>query len=142
MQEMNKKLYIGIDPGTTTGYAEIMDGTYIVIRQMNIIQAMDTVRINRSLGFDICLHVENPNMRKYFGNSGREKLQGAGSIKRDYKIWTEFAAEYGLRLFPIAPAQIGSQFDNEAIFHSATGYPKKCGKHARDAAKIIFKFKK
>ena len=136
-------MYIGIDPGVTTGYAEIVDGEYRLIKQFNIIQAMNYIRIMNSLEiWEICLHVENPNLRKFFGNSGKEKYQGAGSIKRDYKIWTEFAAEYGIRLFPIAPMAIGSSFNNEAIFHAATGYKKKCGAHARDAAKIIFKYKK
>lgn len=136
-------MYIGIDPGTMTGIATIIDGKYSQITQTNIIRAMDMVRITHQLEiWDICLHVENPSYRKYFGNTGREKLQGAGSIKRDYKIWTEFAAEYGIRLFPVSPAEIGSTFDNEVVFHAATGYAKKCGKHARDAAKIIYKFKK
>jgi len=136
-------LYIGIDPGTMTGLAEIVDGQYRLITQMNIIRAMNHIRITHELDiWDIKLHAENPNMRSYFGNSGREKLQGAGSIKRDYAIWVEFAKEYNIAIFPIAPAQIGSQFDNVSIFEAATGYTKKCGKHARDAAKIIFKFKK
>lgn len=136
-------MYIGIDPGTMTGIATIIDGKYSQITQTNIIRAMDMVRITHQLEiWDICLHVENPSYRKYFGNTGREKLQGAGSIKRDYKIWVEFAQEYGIRIFPVSPAEIGSQFDNEQVFHAATGYVKKCGKHARDAAKIIYKFKK
>lgn len=136
-------MYIGIDPGTMTGIATIIDGKYSQITQTNIIRAMDMVRITHQLEiWDICLHVENPSYRKYFGSTGREKLQGAGSIKRDYKIWVEFAQEYGIRIFPVSPAEIGSQFDNEVVFHAATGYTKKCGKHARDAAKIIYKFKK
>lgn len=138
-----KVMYIGIDPGVMTGVATIIDGEYSQITQMNIIRAMNMIRITHQLDmYDICLHVENPSFRKYFGQTGREKLQGAGSIKRDYKIWTEFAAEYKISIFPVSPAEIGSQFDNEKVFHAATGYKKKCGKHARDAAKIIYKFKK
>jgi hypothetical protein len=134
-------IYIGIDPGVMTGIAIIIDGAYTLINQKNIIHAMAIVEAY-SKDYDICLHVENPSFRKYFGQTGREKLQGAGSIKRDYKIWTEFAEHHKIRLFPIAPAAIGSQFDNEIIFHTATGWKGKCGKHARDAAKIIYKFKK
>jgi len=100
---------------------------------------MDAVRINKETGFDICLHVENPKKRTYY-KKGAE--QGAGSIKRDYAIWVQFAEKHNIRLLPISPAAIGSNFDNEVIFHAATGWTKKCGKHARDAAKIIFKFKK
>lgn len=141
---MSKRImYIGIDPGVITGYASIVDGKYLNIRQGSIITIMRDITTDLSAGiWDIRLHVENPNMRKYFGDTKRERLQGAGSIKRDYKIWTEFAAEYNIAIFPISPQSVGSNFDNETIFHAATGYPKKCGKHARDAAKIIFKFKK
>lgn len=134
------KRYIGVDPGTTTGLAEIMDGKYHNIAQYNIIQAMEYIRYLHKLEiYDIHLHVENPNKRTYYKPG---TAQGAGSIKRDYKIWTEFAQHHNIKLFPISPAAIGSDFDNEQIFHAATGYSKKCGKHARDAAKIIFKFKK
>jgi hypothetical protein len=134
-------IYIGIDPGVITGVAIIINGKYSIIKQMNIIKAMDLIS-SYIVDYDICLHVENPTFRKYFGNTGREKLQGAGSIKRDYKIWTEYAEHHKIRLFPIAPAAIGSDFDNENIFHATTGWTSKCGKHARDAAKIVFKFKK
>lgn len=138
---MSKKvMYIGIDPGVMTGVATIIDGEYSQITQMNIIRAMDMIRITHQLEmWDICLHVENPNKKTYYKPG---TMQGAGSVKRDYKIWMEFAAEYGIRLFPVTPAEVGSKFNNEAIFHAATGYKKKCGKHARDAAKIIYKFKK
>jgi len=133
-------LYIGIDPGTMTGLAEIVDGQYRLITQMNIIRAMNHIRITHELDiWDIKLHVENPHKRTYY-KKGTE--QGAGSIKRDYAIWVDFAIEHNIPLFPISPAEIGSSFNNEKVFHSATGYTKKCGKHARDAAKIIFKFKK
>ncbi|MFZ1751447.1 MAG: hypothetical protein WAU01_14705 [Saprospiraceae bacterium] len=133
---------IGIDPGVMTGVAIIQNGDYVLIAQYNIIYTMRMILAFHKEGIPITLHVENPNLRKYFGLSGREKLQGAGSIKRDYKIWTEFAKEYNIDLVPVAPAELGSHFDNEAIFHAATGYKNKCGIHARDAAMIIFKFKK
>jgi hypothetical protein len=42
----------------------------------------------------------------------------------------------------VSPQSIGSQFDNVDIFLVATEYHKKVGKHGRDAAKIIFRFKK
>lgn len=141
---MRQTIYIGIDPGTTTGVAVIVNGQYEDIVQCNIIKAMEKVKYwcQSPESYDICIHIENPSYRKYFGQTSRERLQGAGSIKRDYKIWSEFAEHHKLRLFPVSPASIGSTFDNEAVFKAATGYKKKCGIHARDAAKIIFKFKK
>lgn len=139
-----KIMYVGIDPGVSTGVAAIVDGEYTHIHTYDIIEAMDWIRIHHGLDtWEILLHVENPSFRRYFGQSGREKLQGAGSIKRDYSIWVTFAEHLRIRIFPIAPAEIGSDFDNVAIFRAATGYAGRTpSKHARDAAKIILKFKK
>ena len=45
MPAIKPTLYIGIDPGTMTGLAEIIDGQYRLITQMNIIRAMNHIRI-------------------------------------------------------------------------------------------------
>ena len=47
---MSKKvMYIGIDPGVMTGVATIIDGEYSHITQMNIIRAMNMIRITHQL---------------------------------------------------------------------------------------------
>lgn len=136
-----KKINIGIDPGTNTGIAIVEDGILTMVKTLGITQAMKAISIMRMNRFDtITLHVENPNMRKFFGKTGREKLQGAGSIKRDYAIWEEFAKEEGITLVPVSPASIGSQFDNEAVFKAATGWTARTSKHGRDAVKIVYKY--
>lgn len=136
-----KKIDIGIDPGTHTGMAVVEDGILTMVKTLGITQAMKWIRIMRENRYDhITLHIENPNLRKFFGKTGREKLQGAGSIKRDYSIWEEFAKEEGITLVPVPPASIGSQFDNEAVFKAATGWTARTSKHGRDAVKIVIKF--
>jgi hypothetical protein len=137
--EQPTTIYIGIDPGVMTGYAEIIDGKYVTITQSDILTCINKVITRQSEGYDICLHVENPNQRTFY-KKGAD--QGAGSIKRDYTIWKDAAEKHKIRFFPITPASIGSSFNNITVFHAATGWSKKAGKHARDAAKIIFKFKK
>jgi len=133
--------HIGIDPGVNTGIAIVKDGELIEVATCNIIAAMKKIMILR---LDECkiitIHVENPNFRKYFGKSGPEMYQGAGSIKRDYSIWQSFCDEYPMEMVPVPPAAVGSQFDNVKIFEAATGWKGRTSKHARDAAKIVFKF--
>lgn len=138
---MRNTFEIGIDPGTKTGIAIVQNGTLIAVETVSIIKAMDTIRHILSVGVtEIRVHVENPNFRKYFGQSGSEKYQGAGSIKRDFAIWTEFVQSIGIEMVPVPPASIGSQFDNVAVFQAATGWKGRTTKHARDAVKIVYKF--
>jgi hypothetical protein len=132
---------IGIDPGTKTGIAVIKDGIYTDIKTMSIFEAIFYIN-DISVNEQIEVYIENPNLRKYFGNSGREVLQGAGSIKRDYAIWVEFFNKMKIKFYPVSPLSVGSQFDNLTIFKAATGWEKITSTHARDAAKIIFKFYK
>jgi hypothetical protein len=44
-----------------------------------------------------------------------------------------------MEMVPVPPAAIGSQFDNVKVFEAATGWKGRTSKHARDAAKIVFK---
>lgn len=138
------EIHIGIDPGTKTGLAIVKNGELVEVKTCTIVQAMTTIKIlwlERETNH-ITLHVENPNLRKHFGNTGREKLQGAGSIKRDFAIWEEFSKEYGIKMHGIAPRQIGSDFDNEIVFQLATGWKSRTSNHARDAVKIVFRYLK
>jgi hypothetical protein len=138
---MLNRYEIGIDPGTKTGISIVENGVLISVQTCGIIKAMAIIRdIFESGNRNFALHVENPNFRKHFGQTGREKLQGAGSIKRDFAIWQEFADSLGIPLHPVAPAAIGSQFDNVAVFQAATGWKGVTSQHARDAVKIVFKF--
>lgn len=130
---------IGIDPGTKTGIAVIKDGIYTEIKTMSIIEAIFFIN-DLYVTDEIEVYIENPNLRKYFGNSGREVLQGAGSIKRDYAIWGDYFTKMKIKFTPVSPQSVGSQFDNITIFKAATGWKKRTSTHARDAAKIIFKF--
>ena len=139
---MQNKFEIGIDPGTKTGVAVVHNGELIAVETCGIIAAMDVIRDIVNIGADVTVHVENPNFRKYFGKSGSEKYQGAGSIKRDFAIWTEFVQSIGVELVPVPPASIGSQFDNVAVFQAATGWKGRTSKHGRDAVKMVYKYMK
>ncbi len=134
-------IYIGIDPGVKTGFALIDDGKYKNISTYSILEAIGVINhVALTCPSDtIILYVENPNLRIYFGDSSREVLQGAGSIKRDYSIWKEFAKENELQMIDVHPKNVGSIFDNVTVFKSATGWKDRTSQHARDAARMIFK---
>lgn len=136
-------IHIGIDPGTKTGIAIMLDGKYEIIKTCTILEAIQT--IGRFCLHDCEIHIENPNLRNTFkdGKEMTAKAQGAGSVKRDYAIWKEFCSMYPrVKMVPVHPKTVGSTFNNEKIFKAATGWQKQTSIHARDAAKMIFKFMK
>jgi hypothetical protein len=131
---------IGIDPGVNTGIAIVQNGYYVSIQTMSItksIKIIDNILLD---GQNVELYVEDPNLRKWYGNNANLKKQGAGSVKRDYSIWKTYCKENNINLHPVHPKDVGSLFDNEVLFKSATKWTKKCSIHARDAARIVYKF--
>lgn len=82
--EINKtklQIVVGIDCGVNTGVAvwDAFSKKLVIVETMKIHQAYELIK---ELQPDL-VRVEDARKRKWFGNSSREKLQGAGSIKRD-----------------------------------------------------------
>lgn len=139
---VDKMVYIGIDPGVKTGLAVIKNGLYFSIKTLPILRAVELVNfyINENGRDFVKVYIEDPNKRKYFGRTDRERLQGAGSIKRDFKIWMENFDEFSqLQVECLSPKQVGSLFDNVKVFKDATKWTNRTSKHARDAARMIYK---
>ena len=80
---------------------------------------------------------EDARLRQWYGDKGREALQGAGSIKRDCGIWEEFCAMHGIPHRAIKPAKGATKWDAER-FKKMTGWPGRTNEHARDAALLVF----
>ena len=133
---------IGIDPGVNTGIAIVESGTYVLIQTLSITMAMNYINTLLYDGNNIEIYIEDPNLRKWYGNNSGLKKQGAGSIKRDYSIWKIYCKENNIKIHPIHPKDVGSLFDNDILFKSATKWLKKCSIHARDAARMVYKFVK
>lgn len=135
---------IGIDPGTNTGIAVWRTDKQCLcsVETMGITEAMDKVRLinHEHRGeLSILVRIENPNLRKWFGKSGREVLQGAGSIKRDFAIWVEFFGRNGIPYEEVAPRNIKTKVSAE-YFKKLTGWEGRTSSHARDAAMMVFKY--
>ena len=136
-------IHIGIDTGTHTGFA-VWDSEkrkFLEIGTLTITQAMERVLIYRNIaleaGHEIELHIEDARLRKWYGNSGREKLQGAGAVKRDAHIWADWCWENEINYRMVAPKDNITKMD-AAPFKRLTGWNKTTSKHGRDAAMMVF----
>lgn len=136
---MKAEYYIGIDTGVNTGFAvwDTRQRILMEVSTMTITQAMERVReIVVRLG-PVHLFIEDARLRKWFGNAGREQLQGAGSIKRDAAIWEQFCLENGYAYTLVPPKNNATKMSAEA-FSNLTSWTGRTSEHARDAAMMIF----
>ncbi len=136
-------IVIGIDVGTKTGYAVWNKDTqgFEEIQTLKIHQALDSVlEYHKLYGDKLYVRFEDARLRKWFGNSGREKLQGAGSIKRDSVIWEDFLKDNLINYEAVAPKNNSTKLSKEQ-FEKITKYKGRTSEHARDAAMLVFKYK-
>lgn len=134
------RYYIGIDSGTTTGYSiwDSKERRLLLVDSMKIHVAMANIQmLEREYLDQTLIRVEDARLRTWFGNSGREKLQGAGSVKRDAVIWEEFLTDLKANFQMVAPKNNKTKVDAE-LFKKLTGWQHKTNEHARDAAMLVF----
>jgi len=138
--ETDKTLVIiGIDPGKNTGVAaySTKSKSLIMCETDSIVGAMETIKdYLADESFLIEIVYEDARKRRWFGKSGRERLQGAGSVKRDCSIWEEFARYHRIPCTGIAP-QKGCTKMNKDMFTRVTGWKGRTSVHARDAALLV-----
>lgn len=138
---MKARYIIGIDPGVKTGLS-VWDSNskkFENIQTVPIHDAMDFIR-NLEKGLLIStmyVRIEDARQRKWFGNAGREQLQGAGSIKRDCKIWEDFLIDLGIEFEMVAPKNNKTKLDAKK-FAQVTKWEARTSEHARDAAMLCF----
>ena len=137
------RFIIGIDPGVNTGLAiyDREDKKLTSVSTETILGAIDHVvmlDIYKDIDETECgifVRFEDARLRTWFGNSGREKLQGAGSIKRDCSIWEEFLTVRKIPFEKVAPKRIKTKLD-KIQFQKITGWTKPTNEHGRDAAML------
>lgn len=134
-------ILIGIDTGVHTGFAVWHSDTkYLAeVSTMTITQAMERVRMIADIRGKECVRliIEDARQRKWFGRSGREKLQGAGSVKRDSRIWEDWCREQGLQYRMVAPKNNRTKL-TVSQFKLLTKWTGATSEHARDAALLVF----
>lgn len=139
----NGKAYtkcIGIDTGVNTGIAiwNKVKKKFDLVSKVMIHQALEIVA-DQARRDHVCVFVEDARQRKWYNDAGksRDKLQGAGSIKRDCKIWEDFLRDKGIPFKLIAPKNNTTKLSAPA-FKAITGYTGRTCEHSRDAAMMVY----
>jgi hypothetical protein len=128
---------IGIDPGVKTGVAvwDKKERRFIELRTMDIDTAWQYIQQYHG---DCVVVIEDPNLRRWFGRSGPEKYQGAGSVKRDFKIWKTRLDREEWLYRTIAPKDV-QHIGNHKYFKALTQCRfERSSQHARDAAMMVY----
>ncbi len=139
-------IYIGIDPGVKTGIGYI-NGENKFAKTMAIHNAINFIVGLSNKDIEAHIRVEDARKRKWFGQRAQEKQQGAGSIKRDCKIWEDFLtqinknSENKITFEMLHPIKGGTKIE-EKMFQKITGIASSTSEHARDAFMLIHNFKK
>jgi hypothetical protein len=134
---------VGLDPGVNTGFAiwSRSEKRLVSVESVGIVTAMAMVRMMHTHSSLHSVIFEDARLRTWFGKKGREALQGAGSVKRDCQIWSEFLTGLeGVPFKPVSPQSKGAKLD-AAQFARVTGWAGRTNEHARDAAMLVWGLK-
>ncbi len=134
-------IYIGIDTGVHTGFA-VWDSSkreLVELDTMTIHEAIFKTSLwKEATNGDMMVLFEDARQRTWFGKGNTNaKMQGAGSVKRDAKIWEDFLTDYGIPFRAIPPIK-GATKLTPSYFKMITGYKGRTSEHARDAAMLVF----
>lgn len=132
---------VGIDTGKHTGFA-VWDTEK---RQLDFV---DTIPIHEALlriwsqrHANVEVYFEDARQRKWYGTrtakEDRNKLQGAGSVKRDSTIWEDALKDWGIPFHAVAPKHNTTKMTPE-FFRALTGWKGRTSEHSRDAAMLVF----
>lgn len=130
---------IGIDPGTNTGVAVKRHLKLERIETVTIFEALNDVigwkKTCDAHVWTMLVRIEDARLRTFFGKTDREKLQGAGSIKRDCAIWEEVLTELQIPFEFVHPRNVKATTAD--YFKKLTGWEGRTSIHAREAAYLI-----
>ena len=130
---------ISIDTGVNTGIAVWQDGKLQSVESMTITKAMRKILALYSHKYTK-LYIEDA--RQWIGFNGKTKatqsrLQGAGSVKRDAKIWEDWCKEHDYEVVFVKPMGKGLKKSAEE-FKRITKWEGRTNEHSRDAAMIVY----
>lgn len=143
---VNKPRYfVGVDTGVNTGVAvwDRLEQKFLSIETMMIHQAfLLIIEMKNNCDCDFMVVVEDARKRKFDKGLTKDKLQGAGSVKRDAKAWEDFLKDCKIPFQMVAPrAQLNkiAEFKNLKLWAVNTRWTKQTSEHARCAAMLVFK---
>ncbi|WP_127846185.1 hypothetical protein [Psychroflexus aestuariivivens] len=133
---------VGIDPGVDTGVGLCFSNKDKDALTLPIHKAFNLINHLVNTNEKVYVRVEDARKRKWFGKNSNSKQQGAGSIKRDCKIWEDFLTEVkkdhpGKFNFQMIHPVKGATKLNSKTFNQITGITKRTSNHARDAYMLV-----
>lgn len=131
---------IGIDPGTSTGFAvwDTEKKQFLEISTVKIHQALKYVEwYYKFSNHNLKVIFEDARQRRWYGERSNEKIQGAGSVKRDSSIWEDFLMDWDIKYWAKPPVKGATKMD-EKSFKALTGWKKRTSNHGRDAAMLVW----
>lgn len=133
------KYAIGIDPGQSTGVGiwnmEKMEWDTIITT--STVEAEEIVKLYHENGGCMVV-VEDARLRKWFGQTGTERHQGAGWAKAASKRWQDFLKYHKIPHRMIKPGSTWKGAAAGKTWASITKWKGKTSDHARDAAWLVF----
>lgn len=145
-------ILLGLDPGVTTGYAvwsksqqkllvvesrklhEVLRQLWVFVKNPHKADFLDRGELH--------VFMEDARQRRWFGNldpkKDRDRLMGAGSIKRDCQIIEDACKDWGIPITLVAPKDNMTKLSAEQ-FKKLTGWTGRTNEHMRDAAMLVFK---
>ena len=142
------EVIIGIDCGVKTGFAvwEMRNKKLVQVETTSIHTALERVRtFEHYFPKAILVRIEDARQRKWFGNSeashqkATAKQQGAGSVKRDARIWEDAMTDWEIAFEMVNPDSNKTKV-KEDMFQKMTGWDKRTSSHGRDAAMLVFNY--
>ncbi len=130
---------IGIDTGVNTGIAVWQDGKLQSVESMTITKAMRKILALYPYQHTK-LYIEDARLWVGFHGKTKQseaKRQGAGSVKRDARIWEDWCKEHDYEVVFVKPKGKGLKQSAED-FKRITGWTGRTNGHARDAAMIVY----
>lgn len=133
-------IWIGIDPGTHTGFAvwDTYQKKLLAVETLQIHEALLKVHeLHTKYNGMICVRIEDARHVSRNGAESRARIQGAGSIKRDCSIWEDFCEDYGI-LYQFSRPGKGMTKPTPEYFKMLTKWKGRTSNHARDAVMLVF----
>lgn len=133
-----KKIVIGIDAGVSTGFAvwNREEKRFEEVCSMMLHEALFKVKKMKEEGVHLVVVVEDARLAVHGRRVEAHKAQGAGSVKRDAKIWEDFLKAEGIEHLMSRPNKALTKID-AASFKQYTGWKEQTNNHARDAAMMV-----
>lgn len=130
-------LYVGIDPGTHTGFAvwETRTKRLVSVETLLIHEALSRVKELSEGPEQVRVIIEDARHVSRSGPGSRAREQGAGSIKRDCSIWEDFCDDFKI---PCRFQRPGNTKVTPEYFQRLTGWTGRTSNHARDAVMLVF----